>query len=75
LSWCVCGIECKFCFIFWALSYFIGIYRETNIVIEMNEPVFEVVFHHGGKFFNDGSLEYVGENNTLSMLFIEMLSS
>ena len=27
---------------------------------------FEVVFHHGGKFINDGSLKYVGESNTLT---------
>ena len=40
---------------------------------------FEVVFHHGGKFINDGSLKYVGESNTLTCdpdrwSYIEILS-
>jgi len=48
---------CKFCIIVWAFSYFTRIYRE------MDKPFFEVVFHHRGKFINDG---YVGETNTLS---------
>ena len=30
------------------------------------EENFEVVFHHGGRFVNDGSLKYVGESNILS---------
>jgi len=31
----------------------------------MNEEIFEVVFHHRGRFVNDGSLKYVGESNSL----------
>jgi len=27
----------------------------------MNKDNFEVVFHHGGRFVNDGSLKYIGE--------------
>jgi len=56
----VCGVECKFGIIVWAFSYFTRIYRE------MEDPYFEVVFHHGGKFINDGSLKYMGKTNTLS---------
>ena len=54
---------------------FVGVYVVLTVnlvllfgkfyILHMDDH-FEVVFHHGGKFINDGSLKYVGESNTLT---------
>jgi len=31
----------------------------------MDDENFEVVYHHGGRIVNDGSLKYVGDSSTL----------
>jgi len=40
-------------------------YKVRHIVGSMNDENFEVVFHHGGRFVNEGSLKYVGDSSTL----------
>ena len=40
-------------------------YRVRHIIVDMDDENFEVVFHHGGRIVNDGSLKYVGDISTL----------
>lgn len=51
--------------------FFVGIllfYRSINIYILLcvMEEDFETIFHHRGKFINDGRLKYERETSTIS---------
>ena len=52
------------CYCLGFLSIWQG-YKVRHIIVAMNDENFEVVFHHGGRFVNEGSLKYGGDSSTL----------